>query len=148
MLRAQTVYCVPRGDGRYVIGATMEHRGEDRTVTAWAVHDLLRELFEVLPAAREFVLEEALAGLRPPPTPATRSSARPPAIPPATTPASSTPSATIAAASCSHPHGRPHRGARARRLRARGPRRPSPSRVGCPRVAAAVRARATPRASA
>lgn len=65
VLRAQTVYCVPRGDGRYVIGATMEHRGEDRTVTAWAVHDLLRELFEVLPAAREFVLEEAIAGLRP-----------------------------------------------------------------------------------
>ncbi|MBO9533126.1 MAG: glycine oxidase ThiO [Solirubrobacteraceae bacterium] len=65
VLRAQTVYCVPRGDGRYVIGATMEHRGEDRTVTAWAVHDLLRELFEILPAAREFVLDEALAGLRP-----------------------------------------------------------------------------------
>lgn len=65
VLRAQTVYVVPRGDGRYVIGATMEHRGEDRTVTAWAVHDLLRELFEVLPAAREWVLEEALAGLRP-----------------------------------------------------------------------------------
>jgi glycine oxidase len=65
VVRAQTVYCVPRGDGRYVVGATMEHRGEDRTVTAWAVHDLLRELFEVVPAAREFVLEEALAGLRP-----------------------------------------------------------------------------------
>jgi len=65
VIRAQTVYCVPRRDGRYVIGATMEHRGEDRTVTAWAVHDLLRELFEVLPAAREFVLDEALAGLRP-----------------------------------------------------------------------------------
>lgn len=65
VLRAQTVYCVPRSDGRYVIGATMEHRGEDRSVTAWAVHDLLRELFEVLPAAREFVLEEAIAGLRP-----------------------------------------------------------------------------------
>lgn len=65
VLRAQTVYCVPRGDGRYVVGATMEHRGEDRTVTAWAIHDLLRELFEILPAAREFVLDEALAGLRP-----------------------------------------------------------------------------------
>ncbi|MBJ7472078.1 MAG: FAD-dependent oxidoreductase, partial [Solirubrobacteraceae bacterium] len=48
-LRAQTVYVVPRGDGRYVIGATMEHRGYDRTSTAWAVHDLLRELFEVVP---------------------------------------------------------------------------------------------------
>ena len=65
MLRAQTVYCVPRGDGRYVVGATMEHRGEDRTVTAWAIHGLLREPFEILPAAREFVFDEALSGLRP-----------------------------------------------------------------------------------
>ncbi|MFT4035429.1 MAG: FAD-dependent oxidoreductase, partial [Patulibacter sp.] len=65
VLRSQTVYCVPRGDGRYVVGATMEHRGEDRSVTAWAVHDLLRELFEIVPAAREFVLVETLAGLRP-----------------------------------------------------------------------------------
>lgn len=64
-LRAQTVYLVPRGDGRYIAGATMEHRGYDQTVTAWAVHDLLRELFEVVPATREFVLEETLAGLRP-----------------------------------------------------------------------------------
>ncbi|MEN0013857.1 MAG: FAD-dependent oxidoreductase, partial [Solirubrobacteraceae bacterium] len=64
-LRAQTIYLVPRGDGRYIAGATMEHRGYDRTVTAWAVHDLLRELFEVVPAAREFVVEELLAGLRP-----------------------------------------------------------------------------------
>ena len=64
-LRAQTVYLVPRGDGRYIAGATMEHRGYDTTVTAWAVHDLLRELFEVVPATREWVLEEAVAGLRP-----------------------------------------------------------------------------------
>ena len=64
-LRAQTIYLVPRGDGRYIAGATMEHRGYDRTVTAWAVHDLLRELFEVVPATREFVIEETLAGLRP-----------------------------------------------------------------------------------
>lgn len=65
VLRAQTVYCVPRGDGRYIVGGTMEQRGYDQTVTAWAVHDLLRELFEVLPAAREFVVDEVLAGLRP-----------------------------------------------------------------------------------
>lgn len=64
-IRAQTVYAVPRGDGRYVVGATMEHRGYDTTVTAWAVHDLLRELFEVVPAAREWVIEETIAGLRP-----------------------------------------------------------------------------------
>ena len=64
-LRAQTVYLVPRSDGRYIAGATMEHRGYDRTVIAWAVHDLLRELFEVVPAAREWVIEETTAGLRP-----------------------------------------------------------------------------------
>ena len=64
-IRAQTVYVVPRGDGRYVVGATMEHRGYDTTVTAWAIHDLLRELFEVVPAAREWVIEETIAGLRP-----------------------------------------------------------------------------------
>lgn len=64
-LRAQTVYVVPRGDGRYIVGATMEHRGYDTTVTAWAIHDLLRELFEVVPAAREWVIEETVAGLRP-----------------------------------------------------------------------------------
>ncbi|MDO9353786.1 MAG: FAD-dependent oxidoreductase [Solirubrobacteraceae bacterium] len=64
-LRGYNVYVVPRGDGRYAIGATMEHRGYDRTVTAWAMHDLLRELFEVVPAAREFVIDETLAGLRP-----------------------------------------------------------------------------------
>ena len=64
-LRAQTVYVVPRGDGRYIVGATMEHRGYDRTVTAWAIHDLLRELFEVVPAAREWAVEETLVGLRP-----------------------------------------------------------------------------------
>lgn len=64
-IRAQTVYIVPRGDGRYVVGATMEHRGYDTTVTAWAIHDLLRELFEVVPAAREWVIEETIAGLRP-----------------------------------------------------------------------------------
>lgn len=64
-IRAQTVYIVPRGDGRYIVGATMEHRGYDTTVTAWAIHDLLRELFEVVPAAREWVVEETIAGLRP-----------------------------------------------------------------------------------
>lgn len=64
-IRAQTVYVVPRGDGRYVVGATMEHRGYDTTVSAWAIHDLLRELFEVVPAAREWVIEETIAGLRP-----------------------------------------------------------------------------------
>ena len=33
VLRMQPGYLVPRGDGRYVLGATMEERGFDMTVT-------------------------------------------------------------------------------------------------------------------
>ena len=58
-------YVVPRGDGRYVLGATMEERGFDRTVTAGAVFDLLRDAIELVPAFAELVLEETAAGLRP-----------------------------------------------------------------------------------
>ena len=65
VLRADGVYLVPRGDGRYVAGATMEERGFDRTVTAGGAYELLRELSELVPGASELVLEELTAGLRP-----------------------------------------------------------------------------------
>ena len=58
-------YVVPRGDGRYVLGATMEERGFDRTVTAGALFDLLREAIELAPGCAELVVEECAAGLRP-----------------------------------------------------------------------------------
>jgi glycine oxidase len=58
-------YIVPRGDGRYVLGATMEERGFDRTVTAGAVFELLREATELVPGFSELVLDECSAGLRP-----------------------------------------------------------------------------------
>ena len=38
VVRMHRGYIVPRGDGRYVIGATMEERGLDTTVTAGPVH--------------------------------------------------------------------------------------------------------------
>lgn len=65
VLRSADVYVVPRGDGRYVVGATMEERGDDTTLTAGAVHDLLRDAGELLPGVRELELEEASVGLRP-----------------------------------------------------------------------------------
>ena len=66
VLRAEGVYLVPRGDGRYVLGATMEERGFDRTVTAGGVFELLRELLGARArASSELVLEELSAGLRP-----------------------------------------------------------------------------------
>jgi glycine oxidase len=58
-------YLVPRGDGRYVLGATQEERGFDTAVTALGVHDLLRDAAELVPGVLELEVEEALAGLRP-----------------------------------------------------------------------------------
>ena len=64
-VRGLEVYVVSRGDGRVVIGATMEERGDDRTVTAGAVRELLRAAWELLPGIDEFTLVETVAGLRP-----------------------------------------------------------------------------------
>jgi glycine oxidase len=61
----QAGYLVPRGDGRYVLGATMEERGFDTTVTAGAIHELLRDALELLPGLDELVIDELKAGLRP-----------------------------------------------------------------------------------
>jgi glycine oxidase len=58
-------YLVPRGDGRYVLGATSEERGFDTAVTAGGVHDLLRDAAELVPGVLELEVEEAIAGLRP-----------------------------------------------------------------------------------
>jgi len=63
--RLASTYIVPRGDGRYVIGATMEERGFDTTVTAGAAFDLLRDAIELVPGVSELVLDELAAGLRP-----------------------------------------------------------------------------------
>jgi glycine oxidase len=65
VLRMRSSYVVPRGDGRYVLGATMEERGFDTTVTAGAVFELLRDAIELLPGLDQLVLEECSAGLRP-----------------------------------------------------------------------------------
>jgi glycine oxidase len=59
------VYAVPRADGEVVVGATQEERGHDLTVTAGAVHDLLRDTRQVLPVTSELILAETCAGLRP-----------------------------------------------------------------------------------
>jgi glycine oxidase len=58
-------YLVPRGDGRYVLGATVEERGFDTTVTAGAAFELLRDAAELVPGLSELVIDELTAGLRP-----------------------------------------------------------------------------------
>lgn len=64
-VRGLHVYIVPRGDGRVVVGSTVEERGFDTTVTAGAVYELLRNAFELVPGLAELELIETLAGLRP-----------------------------------------------------------------------------------
>jgi glycine oxidase len=60
-----TVYLVPRADGRVVVGATMEERGYDDSVTAGGVYELLRDAAELVPGVLELELTETIAGLRP-----------------------------------------------------------------------------------
>src|SRR5205807_7894844 len=64
-VHTQWVYVVPRGDGRVVLGATVEEQGFDVSVTAGAVLELLREAYRVLPETAELELVGARAGLRP-----------------------------------------------------------------------------------
>jgi glycine oxidase len=65
IVAGERFYAVPRGDGRLVVGATVEERGFDTAVTAGGVHELLRESYRALPDVAELELAEATAGLRP-----------------------------------------------------------------------------------
>lgn len=65
VLRMQPGYLVPRGDGRYALGATVEERGFDTTVTVQGVFELLRDAIELVPGLGELVIDELVAGIRP-----------------------------------------------------------------------------------
>jgi len=65
VLRTPRCYLVARGDGRVVLGATVEEQGFDTTVTADGVFRLLEAAWEVLPEVGELELVGARAGLRP-----------------------------------------------------------------------------------
>ncbi len=58
-------YLVPRGDGRLLVGATVEDRGFDARVTAAGMHDLLDAALAVAAALATFAVVETWAGLRP-----------------------------------------------------------------------------------
>jgi glycine oxidase len=64
-VRFEGGYLVPRGDGRYALGATVEERGFDTSATAGGVYELLRDAGEVLPGVAELVIDEIQVGLRP-----------------------------------------------------------------------------------
>jgi glycine oxidase len=65
IVAGERVYMVPRADGRLVVGATVEERGFDTTLTAGGVHELLREAYRLIPEIAELEFAEASVGLRP-----------------------------------------------------------------------------------
>jgi glycine oxidase len=60
------IYLVPRDSGHeLVLGATVEERGFDASVTAGGVYELLRDARSVLPMTAEYGLAETSVGWRP-----------------------------------------------------------------------------------
>jgi glycine oxidase len=64
-VRCQGAYLVPRDDGHYALGATVEERGFELDATAGAAYELLRAAYELVPGISELYLEEVCVGLRP-----------------------------------------------------------------------------------
>jgi glycine oxidase len=58
-------YLVPRGDGRVLVGSTMERAGFDRSVTALGLARLTSAALLLVPALAQAPLHGAWAGLRP-----------------------------------------------------------------------------------
>jgi glycine oxidase len=62
---APGAYLVPRRDGRLLIGATVEERGYDASLTAGGVLTLLEAAWRVIPAVEELPIDEMWVGHRP-----------------------------------------------------------------------------------
>ena len=65
VVRFEGGYLLPRGDGRYVLGATVEERGFEFQPTVQGVYELLRDAHELVPGVGELELQELSVGLRP-----------------------------------------------------------------------------------
>jgi glycine oxidase len=65
VLWSERIYVVPRNDGRILCGATVEHVGFDKSVTASGVHANLDGAIELAPVLASARIEETWAGLRP-----------------------------------------------------------------------------------
>lgn len=62
---APGVYMVPRRDGRLILGATVEERGFDETMTAGGVLSLLEAAWRAVPTIEELPIDEMWVGFRP-----------------------------------------------------------------------------------
>ncbi len=65
VLWAPGIYLVPRRDGRLLIGATVEEKGFDDTITAGGQYALLDAAWRALPGIEELPIAETWVGFRP-----------------------------------------------------------------------------------
>jgi glycine oxidase len=65
VLWSERIYLVPRNDGRILAGATVEHAGFDKRVTAGGMDKILSAAIDLAPGLANARIEETWAGLRP-----------------------------------------------------------------------------------
>ena len=65
VLWAPGAYLVPRRDGRLIVGATVEEKGFDDTITAGGMLTLLEAAWRAIPAIEELPIDEIWVGHRP-----------------------------------------------------------------------------------
>ena len=65
VLRTDNVYIVPRGQGRYTIGPTLEDAGFDKEIYADRIHGLFQKAIDLWPVLRDARIAETWTGLRP-----------------------------------------------------------------------------------
>lgn len=65
VLWSERIYLVPRDDGRILAGATLEHVGFEKKVTAGAIQSILDAAMEMAPGLSGAEIVETWAGLRP-----------------------------------------------------------------------------------
>jgi glycine/D-amino acid oxidase-like deaminating enzyme len=65
VLRSRWCYIIPRSNGRYVVGSTVEPAGFDKSLNAFRVKRLQDAAARLIPAFAEAKIAEAWTGLRP-----------------------------------------------------------------------------------
>ncbi|MBO0751103.1 MAG: glycine oxidase ThiO [Bradyrhizobiaceae bacterium] len=61
----EQIHMAPKSDGRLIVGATVEERGFDETITAGGVYALLEGARRAFPGIEEMAIDEVRTGLRP-----------------------------------------------------------------------------------
>jgi glycine oxidase len=65
VLRSRWCYIIPRSNGRYVVGSTVEPAGFDKSLNAYRVRRLQDAAARLIPLFKEAKIAEAWTGLRP-----------------------------------------------------------------------------------